>query len=64
MGRDRFSIRSLMILIVLLGVAFAALRTPSRLWANAWFSLTLAALTLTFYLIAVLLERALVRWEQ
>jgi NitT/TauT family transport system permease protein len=26
--------------------------------------ITLAALTLTFYLIAVLLERALVRWEQ
>jgi hypothetical protein len=46
MGRDRFSIRGLMVVIVLLGLAFAALRTPSRLWANVWFSMTLAALTL------------------
>jgi hypothetical protein len=46
MGRDHFEIRGLMVLIVLVAAAFAGLRTPSPLWANAWFSMTLAALTL------------------
>ncbi|MGP0066450.1 MAG: hypothetical protein ACLQGP_23040 [Isosphaeraceae bacterium] len=44
--RYRFSIRGLMALIVLLAFAFAALRYPSRLWANAWFTLALGAVTL------------------
>ena len=42
----RFSIRDLMVVIVLLCVAFAALRFPTPLWANFWFSLNVAALTL------------------
>jgi hypothetical protein len=46
MRRYRFSIRGLMALIVLLAGAFAALRYPSRFWANAWFSLALAGVTL------------------
>jgi hypothetical protein len=46
MGRDRPSIRGLMVLLVLLAAGLAALRTPSRLWANLWFSMSLAALTL------------------
>jgi hypothetical protein len=41
-----FSIRGLMVVIVLLCVAFAALRFPTPLWANVWFSLTVATLTL------------------
>jgi hypothetical protein len=35
-----------MVLIVLLGAAFAALRYPTPLWANMWFSLAAAASTL------------------
>ena len=46
MRHFRFSIRGLMIVIVVLGTAFAALRYPTPLWANLWYSLTLAALTL------------------
>ena len=41
MRRVRFSLRGLMVLIVLLGVAFAGLRSPTPLWANIWFSLRL-----------------------
>jgi hypothetical protein len=44
--RYRFSIRGLMAVIVLFAGAFAALRYPSRFWANAWFSLALGAVTL------------------
>lgn len=46
MPRFRFSVSSLMVLIVLLAAAFAALRTPSPLWANVWFSIALASLVL------------------
>lgn len=46
MRRFRFSVRGLMVLIVLLGTAFAGLRSPTPLWANGWFSLVLATLTL------------------
>jgi len=35
-----------MVLIVLLGTAFAGLRSPTPLWANGWFSLDVAMLTL------------------
>jgi hypothetical protein len=44
--RYRYSIRGLMLLIVMLAVAFAALRYPSPFWANAWFSMALAGVTL------------------
>ena len=46
MARYRFSIRGLMIVIVVLALAFTALRTPSRLWANAWFTLALGGVTI------------------
>ena len=46
MARYRFSIRGLMIVIVILALAFTALRTPSRFWANAWFSLALGGVTI------------------
>jgi hypothetical protein len=46
MNRARFSIRGLMLAIVLMAAAFAALRTPSPFWANAWFSIALAGVTL------------------
>jgi hypothetical protein len=45
MRRFRFSIGSMMALIVVLGVAFAALHFPTPLWANIWFSSALAAVT-------------------
>ncbi len=41
MPRYRFSIRGMMIVILLLAMAFAGLRTPTRLWANVWYSMTL-----------------------
>jgi hypothetical protein len=46
MRRFRFSLRGVMMMIVLLAAAFAALRFPTPLWANVWYSLTLATLTL------------------
>jgi hypothetical protein len=46
MARYRFSIRGMMIVIVVLALAFTALRTPSRLWANAWFTLALGGVTI------------------
>ena len=46
MKHFRFSIRGLMFVIVLMGIGFAALRYPTPLWANVWYSLTLASLTL------------------
>ena len=46
MRRYSFSIRGLMAFIVILGVALLALRTPSRIWANACFSLALGGVTL------------------
>jgi hypothetical protein len=41
----RYSMRTLMAVVVVLGVAFAGLRSPTPFWANLWFSLVLAALT-------------------
>jgi hypothetical protein len=46
MRRARFSVRGLMMSIVLFGAAFAALRWPTPLWANLWFSLDLSVLVL------------------
>ena len=46
MRRDSFSIRGLMIVIVILALAFTGLRTPSRIWANAWFTLALLGVTI------------------
>ncbi len=46
MMRARFSIRGLMLAIVLLAMGFAALRTPSPFWGNVWFSVALAGVTL------------------
>lgn len=46
MRRYTFSIRGLMIVILMIGVALVALRTPSRLWANLWFTLALGGVTL------------------
>lgn len=41
MPRYRFSIRGMMIVILLLAMAFAGLRTPTRLWANVWYTMSL-----------------------
>ena len=35
-----------MIVIVILALAFTGLRTPSRIWANAWFTLALLGVTI------------------
>jgi hypothetical protein len=45
MSRPRFSIASLLAWVALLGLGIAALRSGSPLWANAWFSLAIGALT-------------------
>ena len=44
--RYSFSIRGLMMLIVVFAVGLVALRTPSRIWANAWFSIAIATVSL------------------
>jgi hypothetical protein len=46
MRHFRFSIRAIMGVIVVLGLAFTALHFPTPLWANVWFSLALASVTL------------------
>ena len=46
MRHFRFSIRGLMVVIVLLAMAFAALRYPTPFWANLWYSLAWPRLTL------------------
>jgi hypothetical protein len=46
MRHFRFSIRGLMVMIVLLCIAFAALRYPTPLWANVWYSMSVASITL------------------
>ena len=46
MRRPHFTIASLLAVIGILGVALAALRNPSYLWANVTFSLAFAALVL------------------
>jgi hypothetical protein len=48
-----FSIRRLMIVVVILALAFAARRTPSRILANAWFSLVLGGIMLAMPAAAV-----------
>jgi hypothetical protein len=45
MRRFRFTIAHLLLLVFFCGVGFAALRSASQLWANAWFSAALATLT-------------------
>ena len=52
MRRFRFGIGILVILVLFLGVGFAALRESSDLWESGVFTLTLAAL-LTSILLAV-----------
>src|SRR5262249_47811250 len=44
--RPRFSIASLLVVIGILGVALAALRNPSYLWANVTFTMAFASLVL------------------
>jgi hypothetical protein len=46
MRRYSFSIRGLMSIIAIIGLALVSVRTPSRIWANAWFSLALGGVTL------------------
>jgi hypothetical protein len=46
MPRFRLSISILMVAIVLLAAGFAALRTPTPLWANVWFSIAMGLLVL------------------
>jgi hypothetical protein len=46
MGRPHFSIASLLVVIGVFGIALAALRNPSYLWANVTFSVALAAIVL------------------
>jgi hypothetical protein len=46
MGRPHFSIASLLVVIGVVGIALAALRNPSYLWANVTFSVAIAAIVL------------------
>ena len=46
MRRYRFSIQGLMAFIVIVALGLVALRTPSRIWTNAWYSLALGSVTL------------------
>jgi len=46
MGRPHFSIASLLVVIGVLGIALAAFRNPSYLWANVTFSVAFAAIVL------------------
>ena len=50
MKRIRFNIASLLGVILVLGVGFAALRESSELWESGVFTLTLAALLISILL--------------
>jgi hypothetical protein len=50
MSRPRYSIGTLLLMVLFAGVAFAPLKSPSELWASALFTLAVA-----FLLVAVLL---------
>jgi len=58
----RFSIAGLLAVIGTLGVAFAALRSPSYLWANVTFSAALAALVLAAINVAIGRGRSRAFW--
>lgn len=45
MRRYSFSIRGLMAFIVILALGLVALRTPSRIWMNAWYSIAIGSVT-------------------
>jgi hypothetical protein len=46
MGRPRFSIASLLVVIGVFGMALAAFRNPSYLWANVTFTVAFAAIVM------------------
>ena len=46
MRRYRFSIQGLMAFIVIVALGLVALRTPSRIWTNAWYSLAMVSVPL------------------
>ncbi len=46
MPRYRFSIRGMMTFVLITALAFAALRTPTRIWANAWYTMALLGVTM------------------
>lgn len=50
MRRIRFNIASLLVVILVLGVGFAALRESSDLWNSSVFSLALTALLISILL--------------
>jgi hypothetical protein len=50
MKRIRFTIGSLLLIILVLGVGFAALRESSDLWESGFFSLTLAVMLISILL--------------
>jgi hypothetical protein len=52
MKRIRFNIASLLVVVLVLGVGFAALREASDLWESGVFTLTLAALLISILLAA------------
>src|SRR5262245_47175994 len=52
MIRPRISIARLMVVVGVIAVGFAALRTPSQLWASGIYSLALAAFTIAVLAIA------------
>lgn len=62
MPRYRFSIRGMMIVVLLLSMAFAGLRTPTRLWANVWYSMALFGIAIAIPLAVAEREERRLFW--
>ena len=62
MRRLRFHLGTLVILILVLGVGFAALREPNEIWDNGLFTLTLGVLLISIVLAIHRVEKRRAFW--
>ena len=62
MSRPRFSLGTLLLMVLSAGVAFAALKSPSELWASALFTPAVAVLLVAVLLAVHRRDRARAYW--
>ena len=62
MKRIRFNIASLLVMILILGVGFAALRESSDVWQRGFFTLTLGVLLISILLAIHQTEKKRAYW--
>jgi hypothetical protein len=62
MSRIRFSIASLLAVVLVLALAFAALRNPNRFWASATFTLAILAVSVAVVVAVARKGQARLTW--